>query len=144
MILTDEGWEAPGSAAAGPSATRVTGGTITGGGQWDLYSVRTPSAPTSPWSAPISMLPGRAWFRPPMACAGAAANDNNAGEEALGRSRGGLSTKIYLLANRRCRPVTRRTTSGQHGDCPRFIQLLDSCASPAAARDGPAPGRAER
>jgi transposase len=64
-----------------------------------------------------------------MTCAGAAANDKNpgsgAGREALGRSRGGLSTKIRLLADRRCRPLTRIVTPGQHGDCPRFIPLLD-------------------
>jgi transposase len=47
------------------------------------------------------------------------------GREALGRSRGGLSTKIHLLADRRCRPLTRLTTPGQHGDCPRFIPLLE-------------------
>ena len=45
--------------------------------------------------------------------------------EALGRSRGGLSTKIHLAADRRCRPVTGILTPGQHGDCPQFIPLLD-------------------
>jgi transposase len=45
--------------------------------------------------------------------------------EALGRSRGGLSTKIHLAADRRCRPVTRILTPGQHGDCPQFIPLLN-------------------
>jgi hypothetical protein len=64
---------------------------------------------------------------------GALANDKNpaaapAGREALGRSRGGLSTKIHLAADRRCRPLTRITTPGQHGDCPRFIALMDQLA----------------
>ena len=64
---------------------------------------------------------------------GALANDKNpaaapAGREALGRSRGGLSTKIHLVADRRCRPLTRITTPGQHGDCPRFIALMDQLA----------------
>jgi transposase len=35
----------------------------------------------------------------------------------------GLSTKIHLAADRRCRPVTRILTPGQHGDCPQFIPL---------------------
>ena len=48
------------------------------------------------------------------------------GREALGRSRGGLSTKIHLVADRRCRPVTRLTTPGQHGDSPQFIRLMES------------------
>jgi hypothetical protein len=56
---------------------------------------------------------------------GAAANDKNPparpGREGLGRSRGGLSTKIHLAADRRCRPVARILSPGQHGDCPQFI-----------------------
>jgi transposase len=36
--------------------------------------------------------------------------------EALGRSRGGLSTKIHLLADTRCRPLARVVTAGQRGD----------------------------
>jgi transposase len=62
---------------------------------------------------------------------GASANDkksvaSHAGREALGRSRGGLSTKIHLIADRRCRPITRLLTPGQHGDCPRFIPLMEA------------------
>jgi hypothetical protein len=49
-----------------------------------------------------------------------------AGREALGRSRGGLSTKIHLTADRRCRPLTRLLTPGQHGDCPKFIPLMEA------------------
>ena len=56
------------------------------------------------------------------------------GREALGRSRGGLSTKIHLAADRRCRPVTDILTPGQHGDCPQFIPLLDQVR---IARRGP-------
>ena len=63
-----------------------------------------------------------------MTRAGAASNNKNpastTGREGLGRSRGGLSTKIHLLADRRCRPLTRIVTPGRHGDCPRFIPLL--------------------
>ena len=65
----------------------------------------------------------RSWSR------GALPNDKNlvarAVREALGRSRGGLSTKIHLAADRRCRPVTGILTPGQHGDCPQFIPLLN-------------------
>jgi hypothetical protein len=48
------------------------------------------------------------------------------GLEALGRSRGGLSTKIHLAADRRCRPVSQILSPGQHGDCPRFIPLMEA------------------
>lgn len=52
-------------------------------------------------------------------------NDKNRpGREGLGRSRGGLSTKIHLVADRRCRPIARLTSPGQHGDSPRFIPLI--------------------
>lgn len=47
------------------------------------------------------------------------------GREALGRSRGGLSTKIHLVADRRCRPIVTLLTPGQHGDSPRFVPLMD-------------------
>jgi len=43
----------------------------------------------------------------------------------LGRSRGGLTTKIHLVSDRRCRPVTDILTPGQHGDCPQFIPLMN-------------------
>jgi hypothetical protein len=53
-----------------------------------------------------------------------------AGREALGRSRGGLSTRIHLVADRRCRPITRLTTPGQLGDSPQFIPLMESIRIP--------------
>ena len=57
-------------------------------------------------------------------------NDKNPaarlGREGLGRSRGGLNTKIHLAADRRCRPVARILSPGQHGDCPRFIPLMEA------------------
>lgn len=61
---------------------------------------------------------------------GAAANDKNPapaspGREGPGRSRPGLATKIHLVAGRRCRPLARITTPGQHGDCPQFIPLMN-------------------
>jgi transposase len=61
---------------------------------------------------------------------GAPPNDKNLpvrpGREALGRSRGGLSTKIHLATDRRCRPVARILTSGQYCDCPQFIPLMQA------------------
>src|SRR5215831_4687265 len=75
------------------------------------------------------MPPGPGTSCPPSWSRGASPKDKNlvarAAREALGRSRGGLSTKIHLAADRRCRPVTRIVTPGQHGDCPQFIPLLN-------------------
>ena len=63
------------------------------------------------------------------------------GREALGRSRGGLSTKIHLAADRRCRPVTQILTPGQHGDCP--IWSPGGGASAQRQRLGPVIGPIE-
>jgi transposase len=81
----------------------------------------------------------RSWLR------GAGSNDKNPpGGEALGRSRGGLSTKIHLAADRRCRPVTRILTPGQHGDGPQLIPLIDQIriARRGKGRPRTRPGRA--
>jgi transposase len=79
-----------------------------------------------------------------MTARGAVANDRKSGREAIGRSRGGLTTKIHLAADLRCRPVARLTSPGQHGDSPRFIPLMDAVG---IQRRGPGrprrrPGRA--
>jgi len=84
------------------------------------------SAPIRRSTAPISTRPGPAASRPLTTSRGALANDKKSGREAIGRSRGGLTTKIHLAADLRCRPVARLTSPGQHGDSPRFIPLMDA------------------
>lgn len=42
----------------------------------------------------------------------------------LGRSRGGLSSKIHLATDRRCRPLAFVLTPGQAGDSPQFTAVL--------------------
>ena len=44
--------------------------------------------------------------------------------EALGRSRGGLTSKIHLLADSRCRPLARVTSAGQRHDSLAFRPLM--------------------
>lgn len=56
--------------------------------------------------------------------------------EALGRSRGGLSTKIHLAVDGRGRPLSLLLTPGQAGDNPQLLNLLDSIS----VHDG-GPGR---
>jgi transposase len=43
----------------------------------------------------------------------------------LGRSRGGLTTKVHLAADRRCRPVARVISAGQRGDAVVFDAVMD-------------------
>ncbi|WP_435887034.1 IS5 family transposase [Streptomyces griseofuscus] len=46
------------------------------------------------------------------------------GDHAIGRSRGGLTTKIHLAADGRCRPLAFVLTSGRAGDAPAFIDVM--------------------
>lgn len=45
-------------------------------------------------------------------------------DQALGRSRGGLSTKIHMVVDSRGQPVRFILTGGQAGDAPQAIPLL--------------------
>ncbi len=44
--------------------------------------------------------------------------------EALGRSRGGLTSKIHLLADSGCRPLARVTSAGQRHNSVAFLPLM--------------------
>ena len=46
--------------------------------------------------------------------------------ESLGRSRGGLTTKIHLAADRRCRPISRVITAGHRNDVIVFEPVMRS------------------
>jgi len=46
----------------------------------------------------------------------------------LGRSRGGLSTKIHLAVDGRGRPLSILLTGGQAGDNPQLLNVLDAIA----------------
>jgi transposase len=46
-------------------------------------------------------------------------------DEALGRSRGGLSTKIHLVGEGGLRPLAVLVTPGQWGDAPQLIPVLE-------------------
>lgn len=43
----------------------------------------------------------------------------------LGRSRGGLTSKIHLAGEGGCRPLALLLTPGQWGDAPQFIPILE-------------------
>ncbi|WP_373311951.1 transposase [Catellatospora chokoriensis] len=48
----------------------------------------------------------------------------------MGRSRGGLTTKLHLLAEGRGRALARRLTGGQAADTKELVALLDAVAVP--------------
>ena len=46
-------------------------------------------------------------------------------DEALGRSRGGFSTKVHLACEGRGRPLSILVTAGQRNEAPELGDLLD-------------------
>ncbi|MCQ9180971.1 IS5 family transposase [Streptomyces sp. IBSBF 2953] len=52
------------------------------------------------------------------------APDGEPADHAIGRSRGGLTTKIHLAADGSCRPLAFHLTAGQAGDAPAFTQVM--------------------
>lgn len=67
-------------------------------------------------------------------CKAAWVNDLAEDAEALGRSRGGLTSKIHLAVDGRGLPMSVILTPGQAGDNPQLLPLLDQVS---VRRDGP-------
>ena len=64
----------------------------------------------------------------PPAPAEQALSGGEAPDEALGRSRGGFSTKIHMRAEAHGKPVTFHLTSGERHDSTALAVLLDTGA----------------
>lgn len=62
-------------------------------------------------------------------------------DHALGRSRGGWSTKTHLSVDHRGRPLSVRLTAGQAGDNPQLLSLLDDINVAAHGSRGGRGGR---
>jgi len=58
-------------------------------------------------------------------------------DHGLGRSRGGLSTKVHLACEQRQKPLSILVTAGQWGDSPQFQPLVDGIAVPRLGRGRP-------
>ncbi|MEU1073509.1 MULTISPECIES: IS5 family transposase [unclassified Streptomyces] len=58
-------------------------------------------------------------------------------DEAIGRSRGGLTTKIHLASEGGCRPLAILITPGQWGDARQMIPVLDRIRVPRPAGGHP-------
>ncbi|WP_256098653.1 IS5 family transposase [Streptomyces agglomeratus] len=96
-------------------------------------------APQTPPPAPSPSKGGR---RRPVRRAGrrdAARPPGGGGApgEALGRSRGGLTTKIHIAAEGRCRPLSLLITPGQRADCTQFELVMDKIHVPRAGHGRP-------
>ncbi|WP_254394141.1 IS5 family transposase [Streptomyces buecherae] len=58
-------------------------------------------------------------------------------DHALGRSRGGLSTKVHLAADGGARPLAFTVTAGQAGDAPAFATVMSRIRVPRSGRGRP-------
>lgn len=96
----------------------------------------------SGWSRLTPPWPGRTNTPPahPSGPRGARPNHKTQRPEpddhALGRSRGGWSTKTHLSVDRRGRPLSVRLTPGQSGDNPQLLPLIDDIRVPARGLGG--------
>lgn len=63
--------------------------------------------------------------------------DKRGHPQALGRSRGGLSTEVHLAVDRRGRPLSLLVTPGQAGDAPQGLPLLEKVPVPRTGRGHP-------
>ena len=69
--------------------------------------------------------------------------DTEPNDHALGRSRGGLSTKLHLACEQGQRPLSMLITAGQAGDSPYFTAVLAGIRVPRIG-NGPARTRPDR
>src|SRR3954463_16624513 len=97
---------------------------------------------TPPWPGRTSTPPGRVkWdeqVEPPSTDHDIEPNDHG-----LGRSRGGLTTKLHLACEQGQKPLSIVVTPGQWGDRPQFVTVLEGIRVPrwGAGRARPRPDR---
>jgi len=86
----------------------------------------------SPAQPALAALPVRVGRRGRTQGAGSNYKDRwpEPADHALGRSRGGLSTKTHVAVDAVGRPLSIRVTAGQAGDNPQLIPVLDAISVP--------------
>ncbi|MEV4274200.1 IS5 family transposase [Micromonospora chalcea] len=63
--------------------------------------------------------------------------DDEPDDHALGRSRGGLTTKLHLACEQGRKPLSTLLTAGHRGDSPQFVPVLAGIRVPRAAGGRP-------
>ncbi|WP_416070750.1 IS5 family transposase [Streptomyces sp. AK08-01A] len=110
-----------------------------GGIDWDVSvdstAVRAHQHAAGARKAPAAAVPEKGAGRGTNQRSGAAETGRPAGGgsqigECLGRSRGGLTTKIHLVAEGRCRPLAFVLTPGHYGDGPQLERVLAQVSVP--------------
>ncbi|WP_420543183.1 IS5 family transposase [Streptomyces katrae] len=106
--------------------------------------VRGRATPTPPPAGPTSRQPGPGTLPRRATPKRGGTRVDAEGREALGRSRGGLTSKVHLLADDRCRPLVWLTSLARRGDSPMFLPLMQALnvARTGAGRPRTRPDRA--
>ncbi|QKV95257.1 IS5 family transposase [Streptomyces sp. NA02950] len=86
------------------------------------------------WTASVDSTVCRAHQHAAGTRKGGEAGRGEPADHALGRSRGGLSTKVHLVADAGARPLAITVTAGQGGDAPAFTAVMAALRVP---RTGP-------
>jgi transposase len=63
--------------------------------------------------------------------------DNEPADHGIGRSRGGLTTKLHLATEQGQKPLSLLVTAGQRGDSPQLQPVLERISVPRAGRGRP-------
>ncbi len=135
----------PDSAVGRRSTTVIAGGRRTARGRESCGPSRPTPMPragsTGAWSASIprpSALVSTGPAPPPAEIpARRRSPERHRPDEALGRSRGGLTSKIHLAGGGGCRPLGFVITPGQWGDAPQMIAVLEEIRVPRQAGGRP-------
>jgi transposase len=111
------------SCAAAPTRTRARTGPLRWTPGWCAHI----SMPPAPGTARRPTSPRRSSHQPRWT-QGAGSNYKNRARrpsrESLGRSRGGLTSKVHLAADTRCRPISRVVTAGHRHDSLAFAPVM--------------------
>ncbi|MGW7056939.1 IS5 family transposase [Streptomyces sp. NPDC054904] len=102
---------------------------------WTAFQVRADAPGEIDWLVSVDSTIVRAHQH----AAGARIGQRPAGEpedHAMGRSRGGLTTKVHLVADGRCRPLALALSAGQRNDAVFFEAVMARIRAPR-----PGPGR---
>ncbi|MFE4956143.1 IS5 family transposase [Streptomyces sp. NPDC056653] len=120
--------------------SRIQGAEDAAGGiDWDVSvdstAVRAHQHAAGARKTPAAVVPEKGAGRgtnqvDPAAEAGRPAGGGGQIGECLGRSRGGFTTKIHLVAEGRCRPLAFVLTPGHYGDGPQLERVLEQVSVP--------------
>ncbi|MEU7515881.1 IS5 family transposase [Streptomyces sp. NPDC042898] len=103
-------------------------------GTWERILAAADDADDIGWTVSVDSTVCRAHQHAAGARKKGAPDQAEPDDHALGRSRGGLSTKVHLASDSHARPLALRVTAGQAGDAPAFEAVMAGIRVP---RSGP-------